>query len=379
MSNFPPKVRATAILLAGVVCFAIADSAFAHVQANNGPAQNHVKMFWKFPCSGPPPVRGERDTLTRGDPPNTPPPDLLVAQGATDPEDSGNHLLMGALVTTTEVQVVVNTFGCATAGGSGIESTSPPSASVGSPSGTDIVPSPTAMRVVVERTVTPGPVADVVRLTLRGGNLNTQTFSPGELAQATLKLIVYPDQATADSDGLLNGVGSAFFGSVTLDGATGSLVNVHGFSLADFLVQSDGAGQFTASPVLGLSKVVLVPDANQAVVSMVGDPTVGPSSTTAVQTPAGPDLWLGQAIPNPARGQARIPFAIHRGSFVTLRIYDQQGRLVRDLLGENMAAGAHEARWDGRDSHGRPAANALYFYRLEADGRRLTGKVFSIR
>ncbi|HET9232692.1 MAG TPA: hypothetical protein VFP10_00970, partial [Candidatus Eisenbacteria bacterium] len=269
MSNFPPKARATAILLAGIVCFAIADSAFAHVQANNGPAQNHVKMFWKFPCSGPPPVRGERDSSTRGDPPDTPPPDLIMATAATDPENSANHVLLGALCTTNDVQVVVQTYGCATAGGNGIESTSsPPSASVGSASGTDIVPSPTAMRVVVERTVTPGPVADVVRLTLRGGSLNTQTFAPGELAQATLKLIVYPDQATADSDGLLNGAGSAFFGNVTLDGATGSLVNVHGFSLADFLVQSDGAGQFTASPVLGLSKVVLVPDANQAVVSM---------------------------------------------------------------------------------------------------------------
>lgn len=381
MTYVLPRFRAATILLAGMVGCAIASSAWAHVQASSTSVQNRIKMIWKFPCSGPPPVQGERDSSTRGDPPDTPPPDLVMGTAATDPEDSANHLLMGALCTNGETQVVVQAYGCAIAGVNQIESTTtPPSASVGMTSGTDIVPSPDAMRVQIERTVVPGPTPDLIRLTLSGGGMQTRILSPGDQAHATLKLIVYPDQATADADvDQLVGAGSAFFGGVTLDGVTGSLINLSGFSIVDFLLQNDGVGQFTARPVLGLSRIVLVPDANTAVVSMVGDPQVGPSSTTAVSTPVPRSgVWLGSALPNPARGTTRIPFAMPSAARVTLTVFDQQGRLVRQLVDGALPAGDHSAVWDGRNAEGRPSPSGLYLYRLDVGGKRLSGKVFSI-
>jgi flagellar hook assembly protein FlgD len=51
-----------------------------------------------------------------------------------------------------------------------------------------------------------------------------------------------------------------------------------------------------------------------------------------------------------------------------LDIFDVQGRLVRRLLKSELAAGPHEARWDGRDEHGRKAPAGSYYLRLTAKG-----------
>ncbi len=377
-----PLTRIPAVLL-GLSLILCAGKARAHVEASTTPAQNHVKMFWKFPCSGPPPVVGQRDSSTRGNPPNDPAPDMLMATAASDPDNSDNRVLLGAACYSNDtVQIVVQTYGCATAGGNMIESTTQqPWAAVGLPAadGT-IMPSPQAMSVQIQRVVVP-LAPDLVRLTLSGNGLQTQTFSPADMAQATLKLIVYPDQASADADEpQLAGVGSAFFGSVTLDGATGSLVGNQGFALTDFVVQDLGGGLFGALPITGLLKAVTVPDANTAVVRMVGDPKTEPSSTTGVGTPnAASGLWLGPAFPNPAHGETRFRYGTPSSERVSLAIFDQQGRRVRQIVDGLQSAGAHDAGWDGRDAVGRRVPTALYFYRLVAGGEQRSGKVFVLR
>ena len=47
-----------------------------------------------------------------------------------------------------------------------------------------------------------------------------------------------------------------------------------------------------------------------------------------------------------------------------LRLYDVQGRLVRELVSEVRPGGLHEARWDGYDNSGRAVASGTYFARL---------------
>lgn len=384
MRNPHPKGRTAAILLVALACSAFAETAWAHVQATATPSQHRVQMHWKFPCSGPPPVIGAYDTITVGDPHN-PPADLFVVRQEFDPEDNNNSVLMGGFCFAQgnpDEFVYVQTQGCAEAGGDRIETTSQrPSASVGFVSGSGPVPQDSMVHVHAERIVVPGPAPDMIRLTVSGGGLRTQTFGAGENAQSTFKAIVYPDQAAADADAnQLIGTGSSYFGAVTLDGTTGVLSVLDGFSLVDFLLQDDGGGQFSARPVLGLTKVVLVPDANTAVVTGVGDPKVSPSSTTGVptsETPSG--LWLANAAPNPARGPVRIRFATPKTAPVSLAIFDQQGRRIRRLVDGEIPAGDHEATWDGRDAAGRAAPSALYFYRLTVEGRTLTGKVFHLR
>ncbi len=385
MGNLSSAARVGVFLLVALVCGAFSDVVWADVHVSCTPAQNKIRVHWKFLCADPPET-GQREAVSRGDPPGTPPPAVClgVVECQSNPPTCDNRVFAHGCCDENgdALDVFVITEGCADAGGNRIEALADrPFAGVGLYFAPDIVPPDSMTRVQVERIVTPGATPDIVSVTFLGGGLQTRLVAGNEECYATLKLIVYPDAATADADtSLLAGLGSAFFGEMTLVGASGSLLAVQGFSLADFLLQDNGDGMFTARPITGLTKVALVPDANTAVVSLVGDPRVAPAGTTAVpgsRISAG--LWLGPAVPNPAHGETRIPFAIPRAGRVSLGIYDQQGRRVRELVEGSLLAGKHEARWDGRDVAGRRVSSALYYYRLEVEGRKLTGKVSTIR
>ncbi|MBM3331997.1 T9SS type A sorting domain-containing protein [candidate division WOR-3 bacterium] len=50
---------------------------------------------------------------------------------------------------------------------------------------------------------------------------------------------------------------------------------------------------------------------------------------------------------------------------VSVRVMDQSGRVVRNLLSGTMASGSHVVTWDGRDTHGRLVGSGIYFYYLQ--------------
>ncbi len=93
----------------------------------------------------------------------------------------------------------------------------------------------------------------------------------------------------------------------------------------------------------------------------------------AVLPPAGgaPALALAPARPNPFNPRVRLAFELSQPGAARLTVHDAGGRLVAVLLAGELAAGAHEAEWDGRASSGRPAAAGTYFARLStAQGAR---------
>jgi hypothetical protein len=90
-------------------------------------------------------------------------------------------------------------------------------------------------------------------------------------------------------------------------------------------------------------------------------------------------LWLGRARPNPARGTAWIAYGLPRDARVTLAVYGPGGKLVRRLEDGLRPAGEHSVAWDGRDADGRGVASGAYFYRLETEGRVLTGRLALLR
>ncbi len=104
----------------------------------------------------------------------------------------------------------------------------------------------------------------------------------------------------------------------------------------------------------------------------------GPVSVTVGGAPVD-RVALGPCLPNPARGYSSICYQIPASGSVTLRIYDICGRLVRTLADGEHQPGRYRAAWDGADETGRPAASGVYFYRLEAGGASLTGKLALIR
>jgi hypothetical protein len=71
--------------------------------------------------------------------------------------------------------------------------------------------------------------------------------------------------------------------------------------------------------------------------------------------------------PNPLNPQAKLTFFTQKSGVVHVRLFDLNGRLVRDLLDErSLPAGAHAITVDGRDRNGRPLASGVYYYRIEA-------------
>ena len=74
---------------------------------------------------------------------------------------------------------------------------------------------------------------------------------------------------------------------------------------------------------------------------------------------------LALPAPNPARGgMTSVSYATTRSGQVSLRIFDAQGRTVRTLVQGELAAGAHQAVWDGSDDRGAQVGAGVYYYRL---------------
>lgn len=111
----------------------------------------------------------------------------------------------------------------------------------------------------------------------------------------------------------------------------------------------------------------------------------GPASNpTGVDDDAGDDsphaYQLAQSEPNPSLGgAATIHFALPSTDRVALGVFDVSGRLVRTLIDGQLPAGAHAARWDGRDGRGREVAAGVYVYRLDAGRFRSARKLIVVR
>jgi hypothetical protein len=74
------------------------------------------------------------------------------------------------------------------------------------------------------------------------------------------------------------------------------------------------------------------------------------------------------AAPNPFGSATVVRFTTAAPGAAELEVRDLQGRRVRRLLAGDLSAGAHAARWDGRDDAGRWLAPGVYWLRLETAG-----------
>ncbi len=100
----------------------------------------------------------------------------------------------------------------------------------------------------------------------------------------------------------------------------------------------------------------------------------GPTDAPAVAaTSAGAPLALRGASPNPFRDTVTVRFALGAPASVTLDVYDVSGRRVERVLAASpRPAGEHLVRWAA------PHAG-VYFYRVEAGGAVVAGKVSAAR
>ena len=104
------------------------------------------------------------------------------------------------------------------------------------------------------------------------------------------------------------------------------------------------------------------------------------SSGTSDTPPGGqPATFELAAGPNPFSRGVALRLVLPAAATVSVRVLDAAGRLVRDLLREDLAAGGHVLRWDGRDGGGDPAPAGLFFVRVSCGNELRTVRLLRLR
>ncbi len=88
---------------------------------------------------------------------------------------------------------------------------------------------------------------------------------------------------------------------------------------------------------------------------------------------------LAQNTPNPFVQGTRIGWTVPRDMEITLRIFNIEGRLVRELMNGPVTAGAGFVDWDGRDTRGARLSSGIYFYQLQGPQDTATRKSVLLR
>ena len=84
---------------------------------------------------------------------------------------------------------------------------------------------------------------------------------------------------------------------------------------------------------------------------------------------------LNAPFPNPFNPSTTVSFDLAAPGPVRVRIYDAQGRMIRDLVRAEYPAGHHEVAWDGRNDQGGSMPSGVYFLRFDASGTVATSKM----
>lgn len=92
-----------------------------------------------------------------------------------------------------------------------------------------------------------------------------------------------------------------------------------------------------------------------------------------------PGHVLAQNYPNPFAQETALQYHLAEPAEVSIRIYDVQGKLVKEIPHGYRAAGPHEAAWDGRDAQGNPVSSGTYFYELHAGEHVMSKKMVLLK
>ncbi|KAA3596265.1 MAG: T9SS C-terminal target domain-containing protein [Calditrichaeota bacterium] len=76
------------------------------------------------------------------------------------------------------------------------------------------------------------------------------------------------------------------------------------------------------------------------------------------------EYQLAQNFPNPFNPNTKIGFTIQRDNFVTLKIYNLKGQLIKTLVETDLAKGSHQISWNGADENGNSVASGNYIYEI---------------
>ena len=88
---------------------------------------------------------------------------------------------------------------------------------------------------------------------------------------------------------------------------------------------------------------------------------------------------LEQNYPNPFNPATTIRFALPEASFVTLKIYNILGQVVKTLVNEQKNAGTYNVQWRGDNDFGHKVSSGAYIYRVIAGQNIFTKKMVLLK
>ena len=83
---------------------------------------------------------------------------------------------------------------------------------------------------------------------------------------------------------------------------------------------------------------------------------------------------LTQNYPNPFNPSTTFSFSLPSKSFVSLKIYDMQGKKVATLVSDEMSAGTYSRQWNVANM-----SSGVYFYQLQAGSFLQTKKMVLVK
>ncbi len=88
---------------------------------------------------------------------------------------------------------------------------------------------------------------------------------------------------------------------------------------------------------------------------------------------------LYQNYPNPFNPSTAISFTLAKRENVNLSIYNAAGQRIRVLLNETMDKGQYNLNWDGKDKRNNTVSSGVYYYILQTETTKLSGKMAVIK
>jgi flagellar hook assembly protein FlgD len=74
-----------------------------------------------------------------------------------------------------------------------------------------------------------------------------------------------------------------------------------------------------------------------------------------------------------------VDFVLAKDGPASVRVHDLQGRLVKELVRDDLAAGPHSVMWNGLDAAGRRVGSGVYLVRVLADGASAEHKMVLLK
>lgn len=90
-------------------------------------------------------------------------------------------------------------------------------------------------------------------------------------------------------------------------------------------------------------------------------------------------LMLINAYPNPFNPQIYFSVELHTRIYVSLEVYDLNGRMVKSIAKEQLDEGIHRYNWDATDSFGNGVETGVYFVVLKSHNNSQTQKILYLK